>query len=99
MMPPAKADALAGEEGVVWPWLKQMAEKMQSKGWLDSSGVSDLVQCLPMADTDAVGLHIASAVAQLDRLVSLGGLLAHSNLGKLLDQTCLGLAECTHGAA
>jgi hypothetical protein len=40
LMPATKADALAGEESVVWPWVQQLAIKMQGKGWLDGLGAS-----------------------------------------------------------
>jgi hypothetical protein len=32
LLPPAKADALMGEEGVVWPWLRQLAAVMREQG-------------------------------------------------------------------
>ena len=54
LMPVSKADALAGEEGVVWPWVKILCEKMQAQGWLDSAAAASLIQHLPMSDTDAV---------------------------------------------
>jgi hypothetical protein len=54
LMPAAKADALAGEESVVWPWVQQLAIKMQGKGWLDGRGASDLIGRLPLNGQSAV---------------------------------------------
>jgi hypothetical protein len=54
LMPAAKADALAGEESVVWPWVQQLAIKMQGRGWLDGRGASDLIGRLPLNDQSAV---------------------------------------------
>ena len=54
LLPVHKADALAGEEGVVWPWLGSLAGKMRDNGWLDSNAAAALLQRLPMSQDDAV---------------------------------------------
>jgi hypothetical protein len=49
ILPPAKADAVAGEEGVVWPWVKQVVGVMCSKGWLGLSGMEAVLDLVPAA--------------------------------------------------
>ena len=54
LLPVAKADALADEEGVVLPWLMGYAVKLQQRDMLDRSLVSALEQLLPTGDNSKV---------------------------------------------
>eukprot|EP00775_Hariotina_reticulata_P010070 gene10070-10225_t len=47
LLPVAKADAVAGEEAVVWPWLKQLVQQTVKRGWLDEAAAATVEAQLP----------------------------------------------------
>lgn len=55
LLPPCKADAVAGEDGAVWPWLQQLVQRMQGKGWINSSVAAEVLEKFPASNTDKVG--------------------------------------------
>lgn len=55
LLPPAKADAVAGEETVVWPWLLQLAVVMQEKGWLSADQAASVAEHTPAGHGATVG--------------------------------------------
>jgi hypothetical protein len=84
-MPVSKADALAGEEGVVWPWVSSLSGKMLSKGWLEAPAAAALLQRLPMSETDAVSWG-SEAVA--GNLISIVGITCISSSFSALVFSC-----------
>jgi hypothetical protein len=62
LLPPAKADALVGEEGVVWPWMKQLTAELQQQGMLDSAAAQALEGQVPTAEANAVSSDCAVTV-------------------------------------
>lgn len=54
LLPPAKADAVVGEDGVVWPWLRQLVAVMQDRGWLSAVQVQVLEEFVPASGTATV---------------------------------------------
>lgn len=52
MLPVAKADALTGEEGVVWPWVQTLGEALAGDGILPSDALAHLCKSLPLSGSD-----------------------------------------------
>lgn len=52
LLPPGKADAVAGEEGVLWPWLQELVQRMLDKGWLSSSAAAGVMEHIPASSMD-----------------------------------------------
>jgi len=47
LLPVAKADAVAGEEAVVWPWLQQLVQHACHRGWLNEGAATAVISQLP----------------------------------------------------
>jgi len=60
LLPPGKADAVAGEEGVLWPWLQELVQRMLDKGWLSSSAAAGVMEHIPASSMDKVGAMFES---------------------------------------
>lgn len=60
LLPPGKADAVAGEEGVLWPWLQELVQRMHDKGWLSSSAAAGVMEHIPASNTGKVGEMLGS---------------------------------------
>lgn len=54
LMAPGKADAVVGEEAVVWPWLRQLTDIMQAQGGLTASGAAGVADAIPAGDANQV---------------------------------------------
>jgi hypothetical protein len=61
LMIPGKADAVVGEEAVVWPWLRQLTDIMQAQGWLTDSGAAGITSAIPAVDTKQVSNTLGSS--------------------------------------
>lgn len=64
LLNPQKADALIGEERVVWPWLKQVVRKMAEQTGLEKSAVTAVEQQLPTTGYPTVSFQIIQCLGE-----------------------------------